>query len=141
MARASIRRSPRGALYDLLTFERLTTGPTTHLIYWAGLGLIALIGFGVVGGAIGVAFRGGSLEGALLSLPVLVGGLLLCLVLGLLWRGACEFYLAVFSIADDLRALRQAIEREEAAANAAAAAAAPPMTAPPPRPPPRALEG
>ena len=28
-------------------------------------------------------------------------------VLGLLWGGACEFFVAVFQIADDLRALRE----------------------------------
>ena len=41
--------------WDLLTFDRLLTGPVIHLIYWAGLGLIVLGGFGVVGGAFGVA--------------------------------------------------------------------------------------
>ena len=27
-------------LWDLLTFDRLMTGPVIHLIYWAGLGVI-----------------------------------------------------------------------------------------------------
>lgn len=109
-------RSSRVPLFEFLTLDRLMTGPMTHLIYWGGLGVIALISFGIVGGAIGLLIRGGSLQSTLLSLPILVGGLLLCGVLALLWRGMCEFYMAVFRIADDLGALRDAIEREEAEA-------------------------
>ena len=38
-------RGPGAAiLWDLLTFERLMTNSVVHLIYWAGLGLIALAG-------------------------------------------------------------------------------------------------
>jgi hypothetical protein len=33
-------------------------------------------------------------------------GLLLTAALGMIWRGMCEFYVAVFQIAEDLRALR-----------------------------------
>ena len=44
-------------VWDILTFDRLMTGPVVHLIYWCGLGLIALSGFGVVGAAVGVAIR------------------------------------------------------------------------------------
>jgi hypothetical protein len=101
----------RVLIWDLLTFERLMTGPITHLIYWAGLGLIVLLGFGVVGASIGAAIRDGTIEGAMLAAPMLVGGLLVTAALLLLWRGMCEFYLAVFRIADDLRALRLASER------------------------------
>lgn len=112
-------------LWDLLTFDRLITGPVIHLIYWCGLGLIALFGFGVVGATIGVAIRGGSWEGSLLAIPVLVAGLLVVGACALLWRGMCEFYMAVFRIADDLRVLRVAAERRAAQAqrNRAAAAA------------------
>ena len=132
MARALTRRSARGLIFDLLTFERPMTGPMTHLLYWGGLAVVLLISFGVVGGAVGMLLRGGPLEGVLLSLPVLVGGLILCTVLAILWRGACEFYLAVFRIADDLNALRAALEREEQAeARRQAAAAA--ARAPAPR--------
>lgn len=106
-------------LWGLLTFDRLMTGPVIHLIYWCGLGLIALLGFTVVGAAVGVAIRGGSLEGILLAIPVLVGGLLLIGALALLWRGACEFYMAVFRIADDLKVLRVAAERRLAQARRA----------------------
>ncbi len=139
MARGLSRRIPRGALINFLTFERLMTGPLTHLIYWFGLGLIVLIGFAAVGGAVGVAIRGGSVEGVLLFLPMLVGGLLVSAVLALLWRGACEFYLAVLNIAQDLSAMRAAMEREEAEHQRASAAAAqtrpmPAAVAPAPRP-------
>jgi hypothetical protein len=38
------RGSLSGSLFwDLLTFERLMTNQVIHLIYWAGLGVIALI--------------------------------------------------------------------------------------------------
>ena len=100
----------RNLVWDLLTFERLMTGPVLHLIYWCGLGLVALGGFGVVGAAVGVAIRGGGWEGPLLALPLLVGGLLVIAAVALLWRGACEFFLAVFQIAEDLHVIREAAE-------------------------------
>jgi hypothetical protein len=116
--RASIPTPPNaertGLLWDLLTFDRLLTGPVIHLIYWSGLAMICLFGFTVIGAAIGVAIRDGSLLGVLLGVPVLVGGLVAIVAGVLLWRGACEFYLAVFRIAEDLRALRLANEREQA---------------------------
>jgi hypothetical protein len=105
-ATSQTRRRPHGALWDLLTFDRLITGPLVHLIYWAGLLLIALVAFGTVGAAVGVAIRAGAFEGALLAFPLLVVGLLVCGCLALIWRGACEFYVAVFRIAEDLRELR-----------------------------------
>jgi hypothetical protein len=103
----------RNVIWDLLTFERLMTGPVLHLIYWAGLGLLALFGFTVVGAGVGVAIRGGSWEGMLLAIPVLVGGLLVLTALVLLWRGACEFFLAIFQIAEDLHSLRSAADAEQ----------------------------
>lgn len=99
-------KRPRTALWDLLTFDRLLTGPLTHLIYWAGLGLIALVAFTAIGAAVGLAIRSGALEGLLLAFPALVGGLLVAAACALIWRGMCEFYVAVFRIAEDLRALR-----------------------------------
>jgi hypothetical protein len=72
----SVRPTPRTLLWDLLTFDKLLTGPILHLIYWAGIGLIVLMGFGVVGAAIGVALRDVSIASVLLAIPVLVGGLL-----------------------------------------------------------------
>ena len=108
------RSTSGNLLWDLLTFERLMTGPVLHLIYWCGLGLIALFGFGVVGAAVGVAIRGGGWEGPLLSIPLLVAGLLVLAALVLLWRGACEFFLAIFQIAEDLQALRRVAEADVA---------------------------
>jgi hypothetical protein len=113
--RASIPRPGQSAsssrLRDLLTFDRLMIGPVVHIIYWCGLGLVCLSGFAVIGAAVGVAIRDGSLQGALLGIPVLVGGLLGMAILALLWRGACEFFMAVFRIADDLSALRVVAEK------------------------------
>ena len=36
-------------LWDLLTSKRLLTGQVFHLVYWAGLGIIGIIAFGVLG--------------------------------------------------------------------------------------------
>jgi hypothetical protein len=97
--------------WDLLTFERLLTGPVVHVIYWCGLALIALVGFAVVGAAVGLSIRAEGLE-KLIALPALVAGALVVLALALLWRAMCEFYVAVFRISDDLHALRQADKRD-----------------------------
>lgn len=102
------RTTPREFLWDLLTFDRLLTGPVLHLIYWAGLAVISLIGFAIIGGVIGTALR--DKTGLLLAPAVLVGGLAVVFALVLLWRGFCEFYVAVFRISEDLRALRQSNE-------------------------------
>jgi hypothetical protein len=105
--------SRHGGLWGLLTFERLITGPAIHLVYWAGLGVIMIIAFSVIGAAIGVAWREGGLA-ILLAIPVLVAGLLGVLGGALLWRAFCEFYVAIFRIGDDLAALRKAVERDQA---------------------------
>lgn len=102
-------------MWDLLTFDRLMTGPLVHLIYWAGLGLIALVGFGLVGATVGVTLREGELMGFLLAVVFLVAGLLGVVIMALIWRGVCEFFVAVFQISDDLRALRAAQEPQPAA--------------------------
>jgi hypothetical protein len=99
-------------LRDLLTFERLLTGPVIHLIYWAGLGVIVLVAFGALGAAIGMALKEQEIVGKLLAIPMAVAGVLICFALVLLWRSFCEFYVAVFRIADDLKGLRIAAERE-----------------------------
>lgn len=104
---AGSAQTPREFFWDLLTFDRLLTGPVVHLIYWAGLALIVLAGFSVAGGAIGLAIKGGSLLSVLLAFPILIGGLLVVGALALLWRGFCEFYVVVFRISEDLRALRE----------------------------------
>ena len=107
-------RPARQFVKDVLTFDKLMTGPILHLIYWAGLGLIVLFGFTLVGAAIGVALRDLSIEGVLIAIPVLVAGLLVLAALVLLWRGFCEFYMAVFRIAEDLSHIRAAAERDAA---------------------------
>ena len=114
MATKSNRKSGETGevLRDLLTFERLLTGPVIHLIYWAGLGVIVLGAFGSIGAAIGVALKEQEIVGKLLAIPLAVAGVLICFALVLLWRSFCEFYVAVFRIADDLKGLRIAAERE-----------------------------
>lgn len=105
-------RSRPGRVWSILTFERLVTGPVIHLVYWAGLGVIIIAAFSVVGASIGVALREGSWAALLLAIPVLVGGLLAVAAAGLVWRAMCEFYVAIFRIGDDLAALRNAVETE-----------------------------
>jgi hypothetical protein len=98
-------------LWDLITFDRLLTGPVIHLIYWGGLLLIILGGFSVIGGAVGIASREDALQAILLAVPLVVGGLLVLGCTALVWRSFCEFYVAVFRISDDLRAMRAQMER------------------------------
>jgi hypothetical protein len=109
---------PNGAgaavLWDLLTFEHLLTNQVIHLIYWAGLALIALGGFGTMGAAVGLVIRDPTLFGLLLAIPVVVGGFLVMGALVLLWRSFCEFYVAIFKISEDLSVLRADAEAEQA---------------------------
>ena len=97
---------------DLLTFEHLMAGRAIHLIYWAGLAIVALGGFGAIGASIGVAIRDPFPFGILLAVPVLVGGVLVMGALILLWRAFCEFYVAIFKISEDLTVLRLDVEAE-----------------------------
>jgi len=92
----------------------MITGPVIHIVYWCGLGVIAIAAFGVVGASVAVAIRERSLETVLLAIPSLIGGLLLVLAGGLLWRAFCEFYVVIFRIGDDLSALRRVTEEEQA---------------------------
>ena len=107
---------PKGAgsaiLWDLLTFEHLMTNQVIHVIYWAGLALIALGAFGTMGAAVGLVIRDPSLMGLLLAIPVLIGGFLVMGALILLWRSFCEFYVAIFRISEDLAVLRADVEAE-----------------------------
>jgi hypothetical protein len=112
MRRPTINRS-HSLIWDVLTFETLMTGQVVHLIYWAGLGFVALLGFSAVGAGVGLTIRGvvaRDWTSVLIAIPVMVGGLLLVIALALIWRGVCEFYVAVFRISDDLRALRRSEE-------------------------------
>jgi len=99
-------------LWDMLTFEKLMTSQVIHLIYWAGLGMIAVGVFGFIGAAVGVAIRDPFPFGLLLAIPVVVMGLLAMGALLLLWRSFCEFYVAIFKISDDLGVLRADVEAE-----------------------------
>ncbi len=114
MRRALNRPKGTGSavVWDLLTFEHLMTNQVIHLIYWAGLALIALGIFGTLGAAIGVVIRDPSVFGLLLAIPVVVGGLLVMGALLLLWRSFCEFYVAIFKISEDLAILRADVETE-----------------------------
>lgn len=105
-------RARPATLFSVLTFDRLITGQVIHLVYWAGLGVIVVAAFSVLGASIGIALREGSAAALLLALPVLVVGLLVVGALGLIWRAVCEFYVAIFRISDDLAALRLAAENE-----------------------------
>ena len=105
-------RARQGRVWSVLTFERLITGPVIHLVYWAGLGVIIIAAFSVVGASVGVALREGSWAAILLAIPVLVGGLLAVFAAGLMWRAFCEFYVAIFRISDDLSAMRKVAESE-----------------------------
>lgn len=106
------RGSGGGILWDLLTFDRLISGPLIHLIYWSGLGVIVLGAFGAIGAAVGVVLSDDDIIGKLLALPVSIAGVLVCIALVLLWRSFCEFYVAIFRISEDLRAMRQAGETD-----------------------------
>ena len=119
-----VARSRRGWLSNILTFETMITGPVIHLVYWAGLGVILLAAFGVVGASLGVAIRAiseKSWETLLVIIPGLVGGLLIVIAGGLLWRAFCEFYVVIFRIGDDLTALRRVAEEEQRRAGPPAA--------------------
>lgn len=115
---------PQGAgsagIWDLLTFNRLMTGSVIHLIYWAGLGIIAVGVFGFVGAAVGVAIRDPFPFGILMAIPVVVVGLLVMGALLLLWRAFCEFYVAIFKISEDLSAIREDAEAQRALTGAGA---------------------
>ena len=108
------KASREGRLWRVLTFDQMITGPVIHLVYWAGLGIIIVAAFSVVGASVGVALREGSWAAVLLAIPVLVVGLLIVGALGLVWRAVCEFYVVIFRIGDDLAALRRAAEAEAA---------------------------
>lgn len=99
-------------LWDLLTFEHLMTNQVIHLIYWAGLALIALGAFGTMGAAVGLVIRDPSVMGLLIAIPVLIGGFLVMGALILIWRSFCEFYVAVFKISEDLAVLRESVDAE-----------------------------
>ena len=109
------RGTRHGWLWSILTFERMITGPVIHLVYWAGLGVVVIAACGVMGASIAIAVRERTLETVLLAIPAIIGGLLIVLAGGLVWRAFCEFYVVIFRIGDDLSALRRVAEEEQAA--------------------------
>ena len=105
---------PNSVLWNLLTLDHLMTGSLVHLVYWFGLGVIALGGFGAIGGAVGVALREGPLMGLLAAIPVAVAGLLVISAMAIVWRSFCEFYVIIIQIGEDLRVLRRSAEADTA---------------------------
>jgi|GEM_PF-349751 len=114
------KASPGDVLTDLLTFDRLLTGPVIHLIYWAGLALIVLGGFVVVGGAVGLALNEPGWLAWVLAIPTVVVGLLVLFIVAMLWRSFCELYVALFQIAADLKVMRAYVEQDHAPTQTAA---------------------
>ncbi len=104
--------SPQDLFWDLLTFDRLMTGPVIHIIYWAGLCIFLLASCSVLGAAVGVAWREEGPMRWMLIIPLVVIGFLMICAGALIWRSVCEFYVAVFRIADDLRAMRGKLEAQ-----------------------------
>lgn len=102
---------PKDIWSSLLTFDRLVTKPVVHIVYWCGLGLLFIAFMAIFGISVGSAIKDGTVMGAMLSIPLLVVGWLGVLIGVLVWRSCCEFYLAVMSIAEDLRFLRQFQEK------------------------------
>ena len=96
----------------MLTFERMLSAQVLHLVYWAGLGMIGIGAFGVLGASVGVAIREGNIVGILLALVFLGIGLLGVAAVVLLWRAFCEFYVTIFKISEDLAVLRADVEAE-----------------------------
>lgn len=121
MSPRQVRRE--GGPWEWLTLEQLMTRPIVHLVYWGGLAVILLLGFGAVGATVGVAIREPGIMKILLALPTAAIGLIVVAVLGLLWRAFCEFYVVIFGIGEDLRVLRRSLEQEPLARQVAANAA------------------
>lgn len=119
---------PKDIWRGLIAFETIAVKPVVHMIYWMGLGIFVIITFALVGGVVGSALREQFPMGLLLGLPLLLLGLLGIMIGIMIWRGFCEFFLAVLTIAEDLKYIRQAQERFEVetkilqAQNSAAAA-------------------
>ena len=108
---AKTAKPPSSVLWQLLTLEGLITGPLVHLVYWFGLGVIALGGFGSIGGAIGLALREGFPMGILLGIAFAGAGLLVTAAMAIVWRSFCEFYVVMIQMGEDLRALRQGADK------------------------------
>lgn len=124
MSLRQVRRE--GQLWEWLTLEQLMTRPIVHLVYWGGLAVILLLGFGAVGATVGVAIREPGIMKILLALPTALIGLIVMGVLALLWRAFCEFFVVIFRIGDDLHALRLSVDQEQGRPKATAVSEARP---------------
>ncbi len=108
---ASRPEKPNSLLWRLLTLEQSLTGSLVHLVYWFGLGVISLGGFGAIGGGVGTALREFPI-GIFLGIGIAVAGLLVTAALAIVWRSFCEFYVVVIQIGEDLRILRLKAEAD-----------------------------
>jgi uncharacterized membrane protein YeaQ/YmgE (transglycosylase-associated protein family) len=105
---------PKDIWRALIAFETIAPKPVVHITYWMGLGIFLIITFGLLGAVFGSAISEPFPKGVLLGLPILIVGFLGVLIGLLVWRGFCEFFWAVLTIAEDLKFIRQAQERYEA---------------------------
>ena len=96
-------KTNRSLISEYLSFDRIIAGESLKLVYWIGLGLIALIPFGAIGAGVGIAIKDFP-AGILAAIVGIVIGFLIAAALVVLWRLMCEFFAAVFQISEDLRA-------------------------------------
>jgi len=111
---ASTSDTRSSLLWRMLTLEQMTTGSLVHLVYWFGLGVISLGGFGAIGGGVGTALREGVPMGILLGIAIAAAGLLVTAAMAIVWRSFCEFYVVIIGIGEDLRALRRRVDSDPA---------------------------
>lgn len=86
---------------DFLNFNKMVTGSVLKLLYWLGIVIILLFGFGTVTGSINTMSWNAGL--GLLQLVVAFVGVAFGI---LLWRVVCEMYLTFLSINDRLGQIR-----------------------------------
>jgi hypothetical protein len=123
---------PKDLFNSILTFERLATRPIVHIIYWLGLGLLFIIACAVLGVAYNTLVREALPMSIFLAIVVLAIGWISVVIGVMVWRAFCEFFMAVFSIAEDLHAIRAYQERYLNETAPQDAASAPIITPPPP---------
>lgn len=104
-------KNHRPLLSEYLSFDRIIAGESLKLVYWIGLGLIALIPFGAIGAGVGIAIKDFP-TGILAGIVGIIVGFLIAAALVVLWRLLCEFFAAVFQISEDLNAWKASQEAE-----------------------------
>ncbi|ABS61664.1 conserved hypothetical protein [Parvibaculum lavamentivorans DS-1] len=86
---------------DFLTFDKLIAGSIVKFLYWLGVVIILLFGFGTIAGSINtMGYNAG------LGLLQLVVGLVGVAFGILLWRVVCEIYLIFVAMNDKLGQIR-----------------------------------